>query len=179
MMRLLTNFLIFLSVSGCYNGSDFEESSTKKPDPKIEVETEAEALIVNKFASKVVAIQDGDTIELRLVYTGKEARDRQNKNIRIRFAHIDTPERGKPFYKVATQFTANHCFGEDVTILHNGEFDRYGRLIGEVILPNGQNLNKMLVKEGLAVHFKKYSDSEEYAQLEVFARQKKIGLWRN
>lgn len=179
-MTRLFNLLLIFILWGCYNKSDFTKSETQTvPPEETAVVNEVGKFESNRFTSKVVAIQDGDTIELRLVYTGKEARDRQNKNIRIRFAHIDTPERGKPFYKVATQFTANNCFGENVTILHDGEFDRYGRLIGEVILPDGQNLNKMLVKEGLAVHFKKYSDSEEYARLEVFARQKKIGLWRN
>lgn len=55
--------------------------------------------------------------------------------------------------------------------------DRNKRLIAEVILEDGRNLNKELVKNGLAWHFKKYSDSEEYAQLETEARNKKIGLW--
>jgi endonuclease YncB( thermonuclease family) len=63
--------------------------------------------------------------------------------------------------------------------VHDNEFDRYGRLIGEVFLPDGKNLNKMLVQAGLAVHFKKYSDSEEYAQLEIIAQKERRGIWGN
>jgi endonuclease YncB( thermonuclease family) len=50
------------------------------------------------------------------------------------------------------------------------------RLIAEVILEDGTSLNKELVKEGLVWHFKKYSDSVEYAKLEVTARINKIEL---
>lgn len=60
---------------------------------------------------------------------------------------------------------------------NDDESDRYGRILAEVILPNGQNLNKELVKHGLAWHFKKYSNDDEYAQLENEARMNKVGLW--
>ena len=42
-----------------------------------------------------------------------------------------------------------------------------------------QNLGKELVRNGLAWHFKRYSKSENYADLEAAARKKKIGLWRD
>jgi micrococcal nuclease len=132
----------------------------------------------NETVSSVVAIQDGDTIELRLVYYGKEARNRDGKNLRIRLAHIDCNERGQPFYKVAKDFTSDRCFGKEVKIIHENEFDRYGRLIGEVILPDGTNLNQELVKAGLARHYKKYSHNEKYALLEEKARARRIGIWQ-
>tara|TARA_R110002124_G_scaffold219008_1_gene384922 strand:+ start:261 stop:806 length:546 start_codon:yes stop_codon:yes gene_type:complete len=127
--------------------------------------------------AEVIGIQDGDTIELKIMYTGKDAGYRKDKLVRIRFLHINSPERGKPFYKVAKQFTTDKCYRQKVTIQHEGEFDRYGRLLGVVILPNGQNLNKMLVAKGLAVHYKKYSSDQSYAKLEIAAQKKKIGIW--
>lgn len=54
--------------------------------------------------------------------------------------------------------------------------DRYKRLIAEIILENGENLNKELVKSGLAWHFKRHSKNEEYAQLEIEARNQKVGI---
>jgi micrococcal nuclease len=51
------------------------------------------------------------------------------------------------------------------------------RIIAEIILQNDTNLNKELVKNGLAWHFKKYSDSQEYAEIEIDARNKQIGIW--
>jgi endonuclease YncB( thermonuclease family) len=34
-----------------------------------------------------------------------------------------------------------------------------------------------LEKNGLAWHFIKYSDDKEYTELEIYARQNKLGLW--
>lgn len=131
----------------------------------------------NPLRAEVIGIQDGDTIELKFVYNGKKAGFRMGKAVRIRFLHINTPERGRPYYKVAKQYTSDKCFRKIVRIKHTGEFDRYGRLLGEVVLPDGKVLNKELVKNGLAVHFKKYSTSQEYSNLEIQAKKQKIGLW--
>jgi micrococcal nuclease len=190
--------ILALFLSSCYSESDLSNGSsnlTKEPISKNQVteipevintvvEVEEGPIVeiddleeLSELKSNVVAIQDGDTIELRLVLNSKKAKDRNGKNLRIRFAHIDTPERGQAFYKAAKKFTSEHCFGNIVTIIHNNEFDRYGRLIGEVILSNGDVLNKLLVINGLAIHFKKYSDSEEYSNLEIKAQEEKIGIW--
>ena len=58
------------------------------------------------------------------------------------------------------------CFGSYITLIVNekNKLDRNKRLIAEIILDDGRNLNKELVKNGLAWHFKKYSDNYEYAQ---------------
>lgn len=137
----------------------------------------APADLPNPLKAEVIGIQDGDTIELKFVYSGKKAGRRIGKNVRIRFLHVNCPERGQPFYKVARQFTSGQCFRKTVSIRHKGEFDKYGRLLGEIILPDGRVLNKELVKNGLAVHFKKYSSDTEYANLEIQAKKKKLGIW--
>lgn len=134
-------------------------------------------ILPNPLKAEVIGIQDGDTIEMKLIYTGKKAGHRIGKPLRIRLLHINCPERGKPFYKVAKQFTSDKCFRKVVQIKHAGNFDKYGRLLGEVVLPDGKVLNKELVKNGLAVHFKKYSTSVEYSNLEIQAQKKKVGLW--
>ncbi|TLU98734.1 thermonuclease family protein [Dyadobacter luticola] len=135
------------------------------------------ANLPNPLKAEVIAIQDGDTIELKYIYTGKKAGRRVGKPIRIRLLHINCPERGRPYYKVAKQFTSQKCFRRIVSIRHAGNFDKYGRLLGEVILPDGKVLNKELVKNGLAVHFKKYSSSTEYSSLEIQAKKQKLGIW--
>jgi endonuclease YncB( thermonuclease family) len=119
------------------------------------------------LSGKVIGVKDGDTIDLYY----------NEKKLTIRLAHIDCPEKKQPYGQVAKQFVSVKCFGQIVTIQHNNEYDRSKRLIGEVILANGQNLNKELVKEGLAWHFKKYSDDRTYAALEQEARKQHIGLW--
>ncbi|GAB3424410.1 thermonuclease family protein [Niabella aquatica] len=116
---------------------------------------------------KVIGIKDDDTFVLFM--NGKEQV--------IRLAHIDCPEKKQPFGNKAKQFASDACFGKQISLIHNNNYDRNKRLIAEVILKDGRNLNKELVKNGLAWHFKRYSDDTAYAALEVAARKKRVGLW--
>lgn len=134
--------------------------------------------VLSQIDSAVVGVQDGDTITLRVIGINPKAGQRNGKNLRVRLLHIDCPERGKPFYMQAKKFTSDLCFGKMVSVIHQGKYDRYGRLLGEVILPNGKNLNQELVKSGLATHFKKYSSSITYAKLEFIAKKQKAGIWK-
>ncbi len=54
--------------------------------------------------------------------------------------------------------------------------DRYGRIVG-FVFDGDKNLNKEILKAGLAWHYKKYSRDPELAKLEFEARSAKIGLW--
>jgi micrococcal nuclease len=171
--RVLTHYLITLFLLPGILSFQKKENSVQKEKQSIP----KSASLPNPLKAEVIGIQDGDTIELKFIFDGKKAGFRQGKPVRIRFLHINSPERGKPFYKIAKQYTSERCFHKIVTIKHTGEFDRYGRLLGEVVLPNGSVLNKELVKRGLAIHYKKYSKSIEYANLELDAQKKKIGIW--
>lgn len=116
---------------------------------------------------QVITIKDGDTFVVLI--DGKEQV--------IRLEHIDCPEKKQPFGTTAKQFASQLCFGKKVYLKQNMKYDRYGRLIAEVILDNGTNINKELLINGLAWHFKKYSDNNEYAELEKFAQRNQIGIW--
>jgi micrococcal nuclease len=117
---------------------------------------------------KVIGIKDGDTVSLLM--DGKEKT--------VRLAHIDCPEKKQPYGTKAKEMISELCFGKMVRLKGDGNSDRNGRLIAELILPNGVNINKTLVKNGLAWHFKKYSKDQSYAKLEIEARNKKVGLWK-
>ena len=56
--------------------------------------------------------------------------------------------------------------------------DRYGRPLGWVYYEN-TNLNKELLKAGLAWHFRRYSKDKELQALEDQARAEKLGLWQD
>lgn len=116
---------------------------------------------------KVIAIKDGDSFKVLL----------HNSQKNIRLAHIDCPEKGQPFGSNAKQYASMLCFGKTVIVQNEGKTDMYGRIIGEVILQDGTNVNKELIKNGLAWHYKKYSTDESYSKLEEAAREQKIGLW--
>ena len=121
------------------------------------------------FTAKVIRILDGDTMEVWY----------QDQPIKIRLAHIDCPEkRGhQPFGTKAKQALSHLCFGQMVTV-QGQKYDRYKRLIAVVINDKKQVLNQEMIKQGMAWHFKKYSSDPLYAQLEINARQNKVGLWQ-
>jgi micrococcal nuclease len=120
------------------------------------------------FIGKVVAVKDGDTIEV--MHLGQAER--------VRLAGIDSPETGQPFGTSARQLTAVLAFGEDVTVKCAGK-DRYGRTLGEVFLKDGRSLNKELVKAGMAWWYREYSSDVEMGKLEEEARAAKRGLWND
>src|SRR5688572_15557402 len=93
--------------------------------------------IASDFSGRVVAILDGDTIEV--LHTGKAER--------IRLAGIDCPEKKQPFGQRAKQASSTLSFGRNVTV-HSAGKDRYGRTLGTVELADGTNLNYELVHQG-------------------------------
>src|ERR1039457_5159461 len=97
------------------------------------------ALYAEDFAGKVVSITDGDTI--RVMHNGVSER--------IRLWGIDCPESKQAFGTRAKQFTGDLAFGQTVTVKVR-DIDRYKRTVAEIILPDGRNLNRELVRAGLA-----------------------------
>lgn len=118
---------------------------------------------------KVVAVKDGDTFVLLM--KGKEQV--------VRLAHVDCPEKKQPFGARAQEFASKQSFGKYVRLKHDHQYDRNHRLIADIVLADGRSLNKELIKNGLAWHFKKYSKDEVYATLETKARQQRVGLWKD
>ncbi len=59
-----------------------------------------------------------------------------------------------------------HYSSQTVTV-QAGDLDRYGRTVGEVLLPDGRSLNRELVKAGFAWWYRRYApDDETLEQLE-------------
>jgi endonuclease YncB( thermonuclease family) len=120
------------------------------------------------FMAQAVGLMDGDTISV--LHDGREEV--------IRLNGIDCPEKNQAYGKKAKNFTSEKVLNKFVTIEAH-DVDRDGRIIADVLLPDGTNLNHELVKEGLAWWFFKYSEDETLKALEVEARNEKRGLWRD
>jgi endonuclease YncB( thermonuclease family) len=118
-----------------------------------------------EFSGRVVAVKDGDTIEVLHSFKAE----------RIRLADIDCPEMGQPFGNRAKQLMGNLVFGKDVLIRSTGK-DRYGRTIGEIFV-DGMSVGEELVKNGAAWWYQKYSSNSKLSELEREARHRKCGLW--
>ncbi|MBU2548728.1 MAG: thermonuclease family protein [Proteobacteria bacterium] len=119
------------------------------------------------FSGKVVGISDGDTISV--MHEGKAAK--------VRLAGIDCPESHQPFGTKAKQFTSGLAFGKVVTIQERDR-DRYGRIVADVILPDGKNLNQEIVRAGFAWWYRQYAPGDQTLKgLEAQAQAAGKGLW--
>jgi endonuclease YncB( thermonuclease family) len=97
---------------------------------------------------------------------------------RIRLHGIDAPEKGQAFGKRSKRAASELSFGKDVTVLEHGR-DKYGRTLGEVILPDDRSLNQEMVRSGHAWRYRKYSSDRALDRLESNARQSNRGLWQD
>lgn len=115
------------------------------------------------FVSHVV---DGDTYDILI----------EGKELRIRMDGIDAPEKGQDFYKKSKEYLGQICKDRKIRV-EISKKDRWGRYIAKSYNEENQELGHLLVQEGLAWHFKKYSDDSTLARLEMEAFQNKRGIW--
>lgn len=120
------------------------------------------------FVGEVIGVTDGDTISVM----------RDGSAVKVRLAGIDCPEKKQAFGERAKQFTSYLVFGKRVEVIYSKR-DRYGRVLGDVVLPSRKILNEELVRAGYAWHYKKYSDDATLAELELQARKSRRGLWQD
>ena len=125
------------------------------------------AAVRPSFSGEVTSVADGDTLDVMLNAWSRP----------IRFQGIDCPEKAQPFGPEATDFTVKRALGRRVTIIMM-DVDKYGRIVGWVILPDGKILNRELVREGWAWWYRHYApDNTDLKNLEAAARRNKKGLW--
>jgi endonuclease YncB( thermonuclease family) len=118
------------------------------------------------WTGEVVGVADGDTITV--------LRDRTP--VKIRLYGIDCPEKGgQAFGNKAKRFTSEMVFKKRVEVKPVTQV-RYGRTVAWVYV-DGKNLCEELIKAGLAWHYKKYSSDRNLSELEIQARNKRVGLW--
>lgn len=129
----------------------------------------------------VTNVVDGDTIDV-VLDEGFEAR--------IRFLGVNTPETVDPrrpvecFGAEASNYAKTILSGERVLLEADpqaDERDRYGRLLRNVFLADGTDVNALLVERGYAYAYLGFPmDPERKAELkrlENRAREGELGLW--
>ncbi|MGD1838181.1 MAG: thermonuclease family protein [Nitrososphaeraceae archaeon] len=128
---------------------DFSDNDTKiKAIPKETISDEIE------ISGPVTKVVDGDTIDVN--------------DIRIRLALVDTPERGEPGFKEATDFVKKLCQNKDAQVdIDDGQRggDRYGREIGVVYCDN-VNINNELIQNSLGLIDTRFCDNSEFSDEE-------------
>ena len=119
-----------------------------------------------KNTCRVVHISDGDTLTCLA---------KGNKQIKVRLAEIDAPEKKQAFGQKSKLALSNMVFKQNVRLDEQGK-DRYQRTLAVVYYQN-KNLNLEMVKQGMAWAYKQYSRDPIYLQEQERARAKRVGLW--
>lgn len=173
-----------LVFAGCATSNTTSQSETPTHYPLFEKE--------EGTSVEVLEVVDGDTLEVRMPDGDRET---------VRLLGVDTPETyGEPapseWERVPVSQAGKRCLsreGEtakrfvheklaegDVRIVFDSESDKrgyYDRLLGYVVV-DGENLNKLLLKRGLARYYdSSFSQSRAFREAESTARASKTGAW--
>lgn len=131
------------------------------------------SIVVGQYAQaersnvRVLAAFDGDTLLV----------DHGGKREKVILYGIDCPESAQEFGAQAKQFTEACCSRKDVTIDLKGR-DKFNRLVAEIYLSDGADLNHELVKRGLAWWSDKFAPGDAVLQtLQTEAKAARTGLW--
>ncbi|HPK65221.1 MAG TPA: thermonuclease family protein, partial [Thermoanaerobaculia bacterium] len=108
--------------------------------------------------ARCLRVLDGDSVVLRL----------DGREVEARLDGIDAPERGQPFGDRARRELARLAAGRLVEVDARGT-DRYGRLLVR-LHAGGIEVNRELVRRGLAWHYERYSDDPALAAAEQVAQ---------
>ena len=126
------------------------------------------------FPVRVVSVQDGDSIRVRLVNGGDE-------QIRVRLYGIDAPEHDQDFGREAGERLRSLVRGQSDLTLEYKDTDRYGRLVGVLYFGPShrqRSVNQVMVEEGLARWYSRYGGRElGLDQAEQNARRARRGIW--
>lgn len=181
-MKFLTTFILGLIALAWLRVDGSETKSVSGPvsyATSTEVEVSAPATSTNALAVRAV---DGDTIVVRI--------DGMTEDAKVRLLGIDTPESVDPrkpvqcFAKEASKYTASMIEGKRIRLDADpkaDEVDKYGRLLRNIILADGTDLNAELVRDGYAYAYLSFPldarRKAELTRLQEEAKTAERGLW--
>lgn len=124
------------------------------------------------YKAQIYAVLDGDTVETV---------DHQ----RIRIAHIDAPEKpsnrwpAQPGWLDAKNYLASLVNGQEVDVRVTQEEMSYGRVVADLILPNGVSVSASMISAGYAWVEPRYCKPycEQLENLQFQARLHGDGIW--
>jgi micrococcal nuclease len=123
--------------------------------------------VLANFEGRVVGIQDGDTLTVRV----------NDKSVRVRLDGIDAPELGQPYGKSAKSSLSKLCRGKNASVVERGK-DEEGRIVASVRCGE-VDANAEQVHRGMAWVYLRYVPfGSPLYELETNARLRQLGLWR-
>jgi endonuclease YncB( thermonuclease family) len=123
------------------------------------------------WQARIVDVADGDTLTAEPVNGG----DR----VKIRLYGIDAPERKQPYGERARDYVVKAALYKQATIQPQAQGrDRYGRVVGTVILDGANALQEGLLASGLAWVYRQYcKDCRAWEAIQSKAKASRTGLW--
>jgi len=119
------------------------------------------------ITARVIRVRDGDSL---LVRSG-------GRDVEVRLADVDAPERGQPHADVARKALIDLLQRREVTV-DVLDTDPYRRKVARVHrLPDGLDINAEVVRTGHAWVYRRYVRDESLFDLEKAARERRAGLW--
>ncbi len=115
---------------------------------------------------RVERVIDGDTVAVT-AGGGREV---------VRIAGIDAPEKKQPLGREAAEFLSSLVLGREVDLWWNWR-DQYGRIIGEIRLPDGTDAGYAMLEKGLALHYLQHNKDPDYADAQQRAILRGLGFW--
>lgn len=132
----------------------------------------------------ITEVVDGDTLEAEI----------RNNTVTLRLQGVDTPEvhtsnnvsewecnmtrqHLREYGEKASRFVKENYDDQEVRVVYRGE-GYYGRTLASVYL-NGTNLEKQLLRKGLAQTYESssFEEKQRFLQIESKTRRKEKGVW--
>jgi endonuclease YncB( thermonuclease family) len=119
------------------------------------------------WSASVIRVRDGDSLLVRAA----------GRDIEVRLADVDAPERGQPHADEARKALVELLRGREVTV-EVLDTDPYRRKVARVRrLPDGLDINAEVVRTGNAWVYRRYVRDQSLFRLEQAARDRHAGLW--
>jgi len=146
------------------NKSAGQTESPAKKDGQAKEDGEAKPEEMKGVVEKVI---DGDSIKIR-EEGGGEVHE-------IQIEGTDAPEAKQDYGAESTEALRKMALDRKVRITWTKK-DNFGRRLAQVYVGD-DHINRNMIRDGHAWHFKRYNQSKELAQLEEEAKKAKRGLW--
>ena len=133
----------------------------------------------------VTWVYDGDTLnvdsvgKVRLLGIDSPEKEHSSRDLYLTEKGVSAAKQ-RQIYQAAKAFNIKQVKGQKVSLtLDDPPRDRHGRLLAYVHLPDGRLLNRILVEQGLAVVYRRFTFrmKEDFLAAEARARENGRGLW--
>lgn len=167
-LSLRFRFILACLLSSACSPGDGAQASAPRAGAGVRASAQVRARAHLPATGHVAYCFDGDSFTMRTTQGEEE----------VRLWGADAPEHGQPFGEEARAFAKRNWEGREVEVVGDHGTDRYGRRVLEMRLKDGPVIQRLLLDNGLAWHYRQYApDRPDFAGAELAARKAGRGLW--